>query len=442
MDSSESHQKKTFGWRQAVGVIVVLAGLFGCYILIVNIAASGFSRMMSTSAIIQSSVQPADTAVRITPKDPEAHYTRALSLVNLGRLNEAVFELKQATELRPYHYYEWLDLGVTLDRIGDQAGAISALQQSINLAPSFAQPRWQLGNLLYNQGKYDEAFVQLRLAANSNPALVAGMLELAWAAADGNVNDFEKLIAPQSARRYLQLASFLAKRGKGNDAARNVKKLTEAPRGYDLRLLHETISTLLDAGQFTAAYAAWAVTHDDAIRGLSNPSAQILNGKFVQTILQDDPGFGWQLSFAPNVSASIDPSGPTKDTRSLCLLFNGESAPSYQPIRQLVLLAPNTHYTLKFKAKSEQLVTGGPPIVVARSADTESPRLLGQSEPLSPGTTAWADYQLGFSTDEKTSAVIFGLQRTPCNQSACPVFGKIWLSGFALEGGSNLRVPR
>src|SRR5438552_10089755 len=122
-------------------------------------------------AIIQSSVEPADEAVIVTPTDPEAHYTRALSLVNAERLDEALGELQQATRLRPHHYYEWLDLGVTFDQLGNQEAATDAFRESVRLAPYFAQPRWQLGSLLFRQGRYQEAFVELRLGAKSNSNL-------------------------------------------------------------------------------------------------------------------------------------------------------------------------------------------------------------------------------------------------------------------------------
>src|SRR5207244_3907645 len=160
----------------------------------------------------------ADAAVNLTPSDPEAHYLRALSLVNLERLNDAVVELQQATTLRPHDYYEWLDLGVTLERLGDQTAAVAALKESIRLAPSFAQPRWQLGNLLYRQGRYPEAFAELRLGARSNPGLAEGMMELAFASSDGNIETLEGFVQPANARTHLLLARFLVKQGNGADA--------------------------------------------------------------------------------------------------------------------------------------------------------------------------------------------------------------------------------
>ncbi len=178
--------KRRVGWRELLRVFLAVLGLICCVFLIKDSARSGLSRLFSFISIIQSRLDAADAAVSLTPSDPEAHYTRALTLVNLKRLREAIGELQETTQLRPHHYYEWLDLGVTLDQLGDQTGAAATLGESARLAPYFAQPHWQLGNLLYRQGRFQEAFAELRLGARSNPNLLEGMLDLAWAAADGD----------------------------------------------------------------------------------------------------------------------------------------------------------------------------------------------------------------------------------------------------------------
>jgi tetratricopeptide (TPR) repeat protein len=431
-DTVDSDPKRRLGWRLVLRFFLALLGLFCCYRLIENAATTGVSRLLSTTAIFQSRIGPADTAVKLTPTDPEAHYTRGLALVNLERLDEAVTEFQQATRLRPHHYYEWLDLGVTLDRLGDQTAALAALRESVRLAPSFAQPRWQLGNLLFRQGQYDEAFAELRFGARSNPNLFEGLMQLAWVAADGDVETTERLIAPDSTRHHLQLASFLAKQGKGASAAQEVRDSGGPQDEAERAILHEAISTLLAAEQFSDAYSAWAATHHVTINNSSKDSVQFLNGNFLEPIVRDDPGFGWQLQVVPNSSASIDPSGPSSGTRSIRLDFSGESNLGSQPIRQLVLLQANSRYLLTFMAKTENLVSGGPPVILALAASSKNPKILGQSDPLSPGKNGWSAHKVEFATDENTSAVIVALQRVPCKQAPCPVFGTLWLGGFSL----------
>lgn len=408
---------------------IALLGLICCYRLVHDSAYAGASRLYSFSAIIQSRLNAADLAVRLAPSDPEAHYTRALALVNSDRLTDAVVELQQAIRLRPHHYYEWLDLGVTLDRLGDQTAAIAALQESVRLAPFFAQPRWQLGNLFFRQGRYEEAFAELRLGAKSNPNLFTGMLDLAWVAADGDVRTIEALVQPETRLGHLQLASFLAKHEKGADAVRQVTQAGKPGDEVERVLLQQTISGLLAAQLFSDAYAAWATDHNQRV---GSGSDQFLNGDFLEPILQNDPGFGWQVSATPMVGVSIDPSGPALGVRSVRVEFGGDSAPGSQLIHQLVLVQSRTRYSLRFMARGEELVSGGPPVILAFDGGSKASKILGESKPLSPGTSEWTAYQLDFATDENTSAVIIGLQRVPCSQSPCPIFGKLWLSRFSL----------
>jgi hypothetical protein len=425
-DKVDSHLKRKLSL--ILRIALALVGLFGCYRLSVGAAKVGISRLLLTVAIVQSRVEPADRAVRLTPKDPEAHYTRALELVNLQRLDEAVVELKQATQLRPHHYYQWLDLGVTLDRLGNQADADRALRESIRLAPNFAQPHWQLGSLLYREGRYQEAFEELRLGAKADPALVEEMLTLGWVAVSGDVGRLEALIQPESRSIHFQLARFLAKEGKGAESARQVRE-AGLPRDEEERnLIRETLSALLALGSFSEALDVWSLSHPSS--GVAK--GKILNPDFVDPILADDPGFGWQLRNTPNVLVSIDPAGPTPSTRSLRIEFSGESALATPLIHQLVLLDSRGHYSLSFMARTEKLVSGGPPVVVVSEAGGESPKTLGQSSALSSGSADWTGYKVDFSTQETNSSIMISLLRLPCTQNPCPVFGKLWLSAFRI----------
>lgn len=409
---------------------IALMALSCCYKLIQDSASIGLSRLFSFSAIMQSSVPAAQKAASLTPNDPEAHYTLALELVNTDRLSEAVSELQRSIQLRPNHYYEWLDLGVTLDRLGDQEGASTALRESVRLAPFFAQPHWQLGNLLFRRGKYDEAFEELRLGATSNPNLMEEMLVLAWVAADENVATVENWIKPESGRNHLELARFLVWHGKVWDSARHAIEAGQPKDEGEVGILHWVTSGLINAREFSAAYSVWAASHQ---RNASmQPSEQFLNASFNEGVVRNDPGFGWQLEVVPNVSISIDTDGPTNGTRSVCVQFAGESPRFSQLIQQIILVRANTKYSLEFKARADNLVSGGPPIVVVIDASSEDRKILGQSNPLASSAGAWAAQRVDFSTNKNSSAVVVALQRLACKEGPCPIFGKLWLSGFAL----------
>jgi Tfp pilus assembly protein PilF len=378
-------------------------------------------------AIVDGSIEPTDRAVKIAAADPEAHYTRALSLVNAQRLPEAVAELKIATQLRPHHYYEWLDLGVTLDRLGDTEGAIAALNQSIGLAPGFAQPHWQLGNLLYREGDYEKAFDQMRLAAKSDPSLFEQMLGLAWVAANSDMTAFERLVQPQTKRSYLELSRYLAKQERPQDAVTEAHKAGGPESEADFDLLRQIVVELLSAREFYSAFEVWKISHP----GAASDHVTLINGDFISPVARGDPGFGWQLAdTVKNLAVSVDPAGPSANSRSLRLDFGGDLPVNIALVTQLALSEPKTRYSLKFSAKTQALVTGGPPVVVVLDASADPAKLLAQSAAITAANGEWSEFQVDFLADGK--AVLISVVRTGCTQGACPIFGRLWLSRFSI----------
>lgn len=414
-------------WRRIVHLVLALISLYACFRFSVGSAKAGYSRLLSALSIVSTDAEPANRAVWLTPDDPEAHYTRALALVNLNRLPEAAVEFREALRLRPHHYYEWLDLGVTLDRLNDQPAALAALNESVRLAPRFAQPRWQLGSLLFRQGRYDQAFDELRQGAKSNPALFENLLGLAFVAANGDVAQVDSFVKPGTAQEHLALADFLATQGKGADAARHVKEagtLEDAERP----LLRKVINDLIATKQYKEAYLAWSAGRN--LPAGTADTGQLLNGNFNDAITQNDPGFGWQLTNSSTVALSIDASGAPPGSRSILMEFRGEQPGANPILSQLVLVQPKTKYSLTVMARSESLVTGGPPMVVV--LDAADQQVLGKSGPINTNSGTWGEIKLDFATNESTAAVIVAIKRLDCAENPCPIFGRLWLTKFSL----------
>ena len=60
----------------------------------------------------------------------------------------------------------------------------------MKLAPSYAYPRWYLGNLLLRTERYDEGFAELRRASEANDQFATQLFNLAWQL---NKDDFNAL---------------------------------------------------------------------------------------------------------------------------------------------------------------------------------------------------------------------------------------------------------
>jgi hypothetical protein len=58
---------------------------------------------------------------------------------------------------------------------------------------------------------------------------------------------------------------------------------------------------------------------------------------------------------------------------------------------------------------------------------------LGQSPPLSKGTTGWNVVSFEFTTQPTTNAVVLSVQREGCSAPPCPIFGVLSLDSFSIE---------
>jgi tetratricopeptide (TPR) repeat protein len=419
------------GYRRVVQAATAGLCVLFCLYCLWAAGRAGFSRLLSASAAnpVRHSLlnygQPdaADSAIRLTPSDPEAHLVRAVLLQADGKLDGAILEYERAAALRPRDYVLWLELGLARDQAQDVDGAANALKNATRLAPFYAEPRWQLGNFLLRAGRPDEAFIEMRSAVESNPALLPQLIGLAWVAFDGDVRSAEQAIQPRAPASRLAWARFLAKRGKGEEAISIYRTVPEISDD-DRRLL---VDQLLAVRQFEQAYEVWS-------RGESKrpPGDGFTDPGFEGQIKLDESGFGWRVAGdLQTLQVSADPERPYQGAVALRLDWHGGPPAASHVVSQLVLVEPNARYRLRFAARSEQLVSGGPPILTVTEGVDEA-RRLAESAPLPLDTSGWQVYALDFAAGNDTRAVSVALRRQGCSGGPCPIFGRLWLDDFSL----------
>ena len=161
--------------------------------------------------------------------------------------------------------------------------------------------------------------------------------------------------------------------------------------------------------------------------------ASIYDGGFEGSLAFDQGGFNWRVpSDLQATSVSLDSSHPQSGAKDLRIEFTGNSNPGSVVVSQLVLVAPSKHYRVNFTARSQDIVSGGLPILSVNDAAADQKR-LSQSQPLAAGTTDWQPFNLEFSVPPTTTAVVLSLQSSNCTTSPCPIFGLIQLDSFSIE---------
>ncbi len=386
---------------------------------------AGFASLLSTYAAKSNQIAAAQAALSLSQNDPEIHYVRGAILEANGNQPAAVKDYEQAVRLRPRDYVLWLGLARARELSGDVEGAIGAAKQAAAVAPYYAKPHWQLGNILVRAGQVDEGFKELRLSGESDVKLLPAIIDLAWQLSRDDIEFVKRTIQPQSPDSYKALAEYFKKKDRVTDAIEMLRASGSAAEQERRQYLEELIS----AKRFSEAAGLWSIDHpEDSQKMIS----QLRNPGFEQESTLDKPGFGWrQDNKAESLSISLDLDQPKEGRMSLRVNFNGDSEPGTPFISQLILVEPRTRYQLHFAARTEDLVSGGLPYLIVANATHNN--VLGQTDLFPRKAVDWQDYVLEFDSGENTSSIQLMLRRVACSQSPCPIFGKLWLDNFSLR---------
>ncbi|HEX8455720.1 MAG TPA: tetratricopeptide repeat protein [Pyrinomonadaceae bacterium] len=420
-------------------VLVVLGAWFGMRWCIGN-----------TMAEWLPDINAAYAAARLAPDDPQAHFTIARlreRSFQPEELPEAARRYEEAARLSPHDFRLFLELGRVRGLVGDVGGSEAALRRAVELAPTYPDPRWYLGNLLLRQGRTEEAFAELRRAGETNPEkFLPQVVEAAWRFYNGDVTAVLAAVG-NSTRARGQLMEHLINLKRFDDARalwagfdaetrktvrptgeKLLLRFLEAKRFQDVLVMHRELSAV--EGKPTEA----AVEH-------------LTNGGFESAV--GAPGqnpFEWQVVPVAGAQMALDERVRQEGGRSLRIAFNASETLAFKNISQLVTVAPAARYRLEYYVRTEDLK--GSVTLLTQVVDAAQPeRVLAASQPLSIGSADWQRVALDFTTAPGAQGVTLRILSPPCTDATCPLFGKVWYDNFNLQrlsgGGdnSNRRTP-
>lgn len=424
-DNSRPLMRHT-AWRALFTLTVTGISLLAIW----QVGRNGASRFLAAYGATVNLLPPVVKAAELSPADPEAHYLLAAMLAGQGNQTAAIKEYEQAIALRPDDYVFWMELATAHDGAGDAKGALVAAREAVRLAPFYGQPRWLLGNLLLRAGEREAAFTELRDAAKRDTARFPALIDLAWNAHKGDAGLVEQSLQPTTHEERLAMARFFIKHGEIAAAVaqyRAAGALSQPER-------RQWIGQLLAARRYPEAYELWRSERGAGETAAPAGSPRITNGGFEDEIKTEGIEFDWNfLDNRQAVAFALDGNSPNEGAQSLRLEFKGTVDASTSLLAQLLLVEPNTRYRLRFMARTQELKTGGPPLLVISDASSKESRELNQSPPFLPDVKEWREYVVEFQTGAETLAVLVKLRRQPCSTAPCPIFGLLWLDNFSLQ---------
>lgn len=422
-----------FVFSRVVRFLILVFGLLICAFGGWASARTGLASLLATYGPKSEIANAADEAVRLSPLDPDVRVLRGGALFSEGRLEEARDELEAATSLRPLDFRIWQEYGRLCDLTNDEAQAKAALRQAVNLAPNYAKPRWQLGNLLLREGRAEEAFPELRRAAESDRSLGPNLVDLAWGAFDGDAAAIENAIGKGTDADRIRLAGLFIKHGKKTEAKNLLGELGAISDRDRSRLIDE----MVEAKFFHEAHAFSLQTTGGPAEQKSSSIAMISNGGFEKAMNPSEKGFGWR-SLPKSASLNIALDTTLRHTGRSSLRFDwDDKVDAATPLAwQIAAVEPNQRYTLSFAAKTADLVSGALPTVIVTDA-TQETRTLSNPVPVAGGSSDWKIYTVDFLSGGETEAVRIVIQRQSCSMLPCPIFGKTWFDDFSLTPASK-----
>jgi tetratricopeptide (TPR) repeat protein len=411
------------GSRWAVGGLVCVAA----FVLAVISARWAIAE---TALQIVPNVDVLEKARAWEPANGELPYRLGLFYLDFARPTDPVTAipfLEDAVRLSPNNASYWLAVGRARERTNRASDAEKALARAVTLAPSYWEPRWILANYYIRRGMLDQAGEHLRKAVASNGELTGQAVRTVYAASGRDTVATSRVIGKSIALRNGFL-DFLQQSGKLDDAVAVWGAFAAQSDDLDGSMIsrgHTLSAALLNAGRSADAIALWKRLDPNRAPALDT----VRNPRFEQ-----DPQsrvvtpFDWVVNRYADCWSSAD-RDLSRGFRALRVQYtNAGGGTNYVHAKQTVLVTPGAAYTLRFEARLENIITGGPPNV---SVNDLSGRELGAVDlPVSGIPIDWTRFQFDFVAPAN-GLVDMEIERKAC-PGVCPIFGSIYVTDFAL----------
>ena len=376
----------------------------------------------TTSVLSPNAKEVAQLSMALAADDPQVRNMFALTRDDQ---TEVVATMEDTVEQAPSDPKWRVSLGRAYEQIDQIDKAEIQFKKAVDLAPNHANPRWHLGNFYLRQGREEEAFEELRVAAADHARFREQVFSLVWDYSNGDPAQLER-VAAHAPEPKAYLARFLAQRGLGAPALSLWDQLEPADKQRFQGVAWWMIQELYAKGNYRQAQeiARQIGQTNSTPESVSNPSFE----EPVFNVPQDQ--FNWQvLSREKGIAVDLDSQVKRSGGRSLRITFRGQNRSDLSDVYQTIVVNPETNYVINHFFSTEGLRSPVRPALQVVSANDN--QVLGTSEMFPPDLSEWTRSSIQFRTGKNTSAVSIRTFRPSCGEQ-CALAGVVWYDDFEL----------
>ncbi len=414
------------------------SGLFLSLAALVTLVGSTESIKVAVVTALGKSAEVSDVqrALAFDPANPVLHsrlsqlYGDSLELSNLP---EAVQESRRATGLNPNKSDYWQTLAAACESVHDNACADQALQRALALSPMVPMVWWVAGNHYLRTGQPEAALPCFHRLLELSPDYAAPTFDLTLRAYRDPKMILKKVVGNgRDPRLGLAFADFLSANNEFDAAHEAWTQIADGGSPFPFAAVQPYLERLLSHGRYQEARAVWL--HLERLGIVSKhrdiqPGNLVFNGGFEQPPL--GAGFDWRSQPSSYVSVDFTDASPFAGTHCLRVDFPVGQNDEFEPVYEILPVAPNQTYTLAAYVRSRDITSDSGPRL--RVTDPGCPKCLDVWTDSTVGTTPWHPVNLKFTVGPQTGAVRISVWRPRSRSFPMEISGSFWLDAVSVR---------
>jgi len=414
------------------------SGLFLSLVALVALVGGAEAiRIAAVTAIEKSTeVSEVQKGLALDRDNPVLHdrlsrlYGDSLELSNLA---EGVAQARRATALNPNKSDYWLTLASACESIRDNACADQAFERALVLSPMVPQVWWVAGNHYLVTDRPEAALPCFRRLLNLSPDYAAATFDLTLHTYGDPRMILENIVGKGTdTKLVLAFADFLSANNDFDTAHQAWTQVASRGSSFPFEDVRPYLERLLSHGRYQEARAVWLDLEGRGVIGKPADSEQgnlVFNGGFERPPL--DAGFDWRSQPSSYVSVDFADASPHEGAHCLRVDFPVGQNDEFEPVYQILPVAPNQAYTLAAYARSRDITSDSGPRL--RVTDPACPSCLIASTATTVGTTPWHTVTLKFFAGPQTQAVRVSVWRPRSRVFLMEISGSFWLDTVSIR---------